>query len=1052
MSDISLPDALGYLVHITDEDGNVLGTGISVATGYVLTSLHVVGPRALADPDAPIRVVQVGGQRPLPATITYADGELDLAMLRCRPLGGPAGHFLASSDVEVGKNVEVLVASRAEGLVRVDGVWRGLYRRDQSVWHGQVAAGLLPHLPGLSGSPVVLPADGSVVGVLLGAGEGGASDLVVVPGEQLATFTLDATTGRPIESTGQVRDQVGVLALSLLAAGDLPIAGEIHSLLGRAAQRTGSFDQAVDFYRVALSCFQALDDYLPLAVTQFRIGQIAEMSGRYSAAREAYQEAVRGYARSEETRGVATALQRLGAATLLGGEPELARPVLERALVAFGLVKDSTGAAITLGYLGAVVAALGDQAGAVEYLRRSRATSAMSAAGLIAMLVDLTQNVAPEAIRSAAIRALPPGDLPAEWRSAGERRQLEGGLQSRGLPSDDGNQGPPETPPADEDDGDPQIINIWVGEREHTPAIPLSTRQRYTLVFRVGAPRPGQQGRGARDIPRSIIPAGGLETAWIVASTDVTLSALADEPYPVGLDLASSGDLTQWMASFALTVPPTGESEERRIAIVPLDPGRARIDVSVSIHGDEYRRLTVDLEVSSPAAPPPSAPPRPVGGGGGESPRAVTTTEVHGPPLHQVAPRASADWQEPPKRLNVDFYSAVAYVTCEKRGLSHPASWGPDVRAVEGRIRQVREALDALRVKQSAYFEGLSPEDLAGRLAGFRPSADWRVPAGASPEPWADLAGCPEVRALADEGYLLYAEFFGPDGDLRRYVDDLEPGDMLALTWHAKTHYVAHVPWALMYREAPEPGQPINPENFLGIRLRLNAISYEMKYNRAMGGTVPTHLMYWGDRTDDPVAVETARHRDELEQWAPRVLPTCTPAKEQVLGFLGDPAPSPVGLVYVYSRALTGTDTGFRFAEGTGADATVTLREIGSKTIPDRPLVFANACGTAAASAYVANDMEARFFLRGCSAFVGTECRVPIAFAARFAATFFHFLHASNDGTATPAGEALAQARRFFFTEYGSLGGLFYSYVNDYYLFLASDDEVAQMSRLRVED
>jgi hypothetical protein len=57
-------------------------TGISVAPGYVLTSLHVVGARALADPDAPVRVVHVGGERPLPATITYADGELDLAMPR----------------------------------------------------------------------------------------------------------------------------------------------------------------------------------------------------------------------------------------------------------------------------------------------------------------------------------------------------------------------------------------------------------------------------------------------------------------------------------------------------------------------------------------------------------------------------------------------------------------------------------------------------------------------------------------------------------------------------------------------------------------------------------------------------------------------------------------------------------------------------------------------------------------------------------------------------------------------------------------------------------
>jgi hypothetical protein len=89
--------------------------------------------------------------------------------------------------------------------------------------------------------------------------------------------------------------------------------------------------------------------------------------------------------------------------------------------------------------------------------------------------------------------------------------------------------------------------------------------------------------------------------------------------------------------------------------------------------------------------------------------------------------------------------------------------------------------------------------------------------------------------------------------------------------------------------------------------------------------------------------------------------------------------------------------------------------------------------------------LEQRFFARGCSAFIGTECKVPIGFAARFGAAFFHFLY-HNGPKPTPAGEALTQARRFFWTEYGNVGGLFYSYVNDYHVYVATDSEVAALS------
>jgi hypothetical protein len=324
-------------------------------------------------------------------------------------------------------------------------------------------------------------------------------------------------------------------------------------------------------------------------------------------------------------------------------------------------------------------------------------------------------------------------------------------------------------------------------------------------------------------------------------------------------------------------------------------------------------------------------------------------------------------------------------------------------------------------------------------------------------ERWSRVATCPALRRLAQEGYVLYQSLFEAGSETRKAIDALHPGDMLSLTWFPTAQHVAHVPWALMYRDPPPAvGEPIDPENFLGIRLRVRYMSHQMPYlNRSLGSQdsfTRAHLMYWGSRSDDPVATETERHLDELKRWAPYVLPTCSPGKPQVVRFLDNPAPNPVGIVYIYCRSMAGDQDGpgFRFGNGSREDDTVTLSEIGVATIPDRPLVFANACGTSADSPYVPNELEERFFLRGCSAFIGTECKVPITFAARFAAVFFHFLYADH-GKPTPAGEALTQARRFFWSEYGILGGLFYSYVNDYHLYVATDTAVTALSKLRKE-
>lgn len=134
-----------------------------------------------------------------------------------------------------------------------------------------------------------------------------------------------------------------------------------------------------------------------------------------------------------------------------------------------------------------------------------------------------------------------------------------------------------------------------------------------------------------------------------------------------------------------------------------------------------------------------------------------------------------------------------------------------------------------------------------------------------------------------------------------------------------------------------------------------------------------------------------------------------------------------------------------RFADTNSPADTVRRTEWPRGSLPDHPFVFMNACTTSAADPYISNELEALFFSRGCSAYLGTETKVPIEFASRFASVFFHFFYRKADPTPIAAGEAVAQARLFLWTHYKNIGGLFYTHVNQYELFLASGEEVASL-------
>jgi hypothetical protein len=212
------------------------------------------------------------------------------------------------------------------------------------------------------------------------------------------------------------------------------------------------------------------------------------------------------------------------------------------------------------------------------------------------------------------------------------------------------------------------------------------------------------------------------------------------------------------------------------------------------------------------------------------------------------------------------------------------------------------------------------------------------------------------------------------------------------------------------------------------------------------------HLLYWGNQPGDEVAVEAQWQAAEYRKWPQsKILPDpgLPDLKEQLVLALDQPGPSPVGLLYFYCHCSVGNGAQpcLRFGNTSKLEDTLGRLDLSQRGISDAPLVFANACTTAQADPHWSSVLEQSFFKRGVRAFIGTETKVPIKLASKFAWLYFQFFNRKVDADPMAAGEALTQARIFLWTQYRNVGGLFYSLTNQYDLYLASNNEVLALRR-----
>jgi hypothetical protein len=569
----------------------------------------------------------------------------------------------------------------------------------------------------------------------------------------------------------------------------------------------------------------------------------------------------------------------------------------------------------------------------------------------------------------------------------------------------------------------------------------------YRLRFRVGPPAAENLASG--DTVVEDVPKGGLQTRWVVTSTDVEFV-----PQLSSIKVQKIG--STWLAEFDLLIPERGSSMTGEIAVLRgSKPGNLLVTIYAVSTADElevYREVSVSLS-DQPYVE------------GDETCKAPQHT--HRKPIHE--------WTTPREHIQVAIFREAAFITTKRKRVyleNHEFfdRWTVTDNQISGAIKNVRDCLEKLRELQDTYLNDLNHGDIAARLAAaggaWKPDSNevngWHPLPDQSDKKhetaFKQVQQTVEWRALAVAGYDLFNRCFPQEQELklRAVLERLKPGSRIDFHWTKQSGpgWVSHVPWSLMYVEPVDvTGQtPADPEKFLGLRFRIASCSWLV--NKGLLGlgdpdkTNSMHLLYWGNKPDDEVAVEAQWQADEYKKRKQSRLlpnPALPDLKKQIIIALDAPGPSPVGVLYFYCHCSVGDGNQPCLRFGNTSEDTLGRADLSQKSIPDAPLVFANACTTAQADPHMTSELEQSFFERGVRAFIGTETKVPGRLASKFAWLFFQFFYRQVDPDPIAAGEALTQARVFLWTQYKNVGGLFYSITNEYDLYLASGQEVSSL-------
>ena len=558
-------------------------------------------------------------------------------------------------------------------------------------------------------------------------------------------------------------------------------------------------------------------------------------------------------------------------------------------------------------------------------------------------------------------------------------------------------------------------VAAWIGEgKDDSAAVMLD--QESSLSFKVGQAHPASLFEGDEAaIPLSDIPEAGLDTAWTVHAEGVVFSPSAE--VQVLADDRST-------IAFELHVPQVGDSATVTVTFTPRKEGTLRFDALLRAGGRIYRRLAAEVEVGKPTA--------------------VLEVKADTPFIRgdSIVGLPTGDPEYLDITLLADATALVRGRLPDGTTLNATVRWSLAAKELDDLLTAVRSAADKVRENHGAYLDDVPAEELQERLRGFEPVEDWTAAPDDADEPhraaWAELRSSPELRKLAEAGHVAYNAIFPKNCELRPWVDALSPGARLQITTtFAEAGAAADVPWALLY--LPRVDEEIDGAGFVGLRFRVVSYAYNpvTPANAFLGDAnraIKALCLFWG--TEAPTAEETQRQRETIGALPGAVLVPSLDATEPraaLLSYLTKPDQTGPAVLYFFCHygRIPPDEQGFRFGDDIKEPSVITTQKLGAAEAHGAPLVFANACATGAADAYHVSQVTRYFLMNGASAYLGTEVRVPPVLASRFASAFFSIFQPTEQRAPLTAGEALAQTRRFLWTQYRNLGGLFYTYVNE---------------------
>ena len=383
--------------------------------------------------------------------------------------------------------------------------------------------------------------------------------------------------------------------------------------------------------------------------------------------------------------------------------------------------------------------------------------------------------------------------------------------------------------------------------------MPLEVGVTYNGRFRVGVPVAATLFGGDDVIADSDIPQSGLKTHWRVIPSDLQFAA-SDKDVTV----SPSGE-----AEFDLLVPKTGNSPTVSLALTPTAV-EAGFLVLIFVGVKFYRELKVLLRVSAGKAEPGSA--------------GSVSTIIRDYALARLGEadlRTTHEWTTPPGYLNLCVIApGRATMSGTVNGAPYPPGeqiyLGTEKSELSNTVDSLSKATENLRKKYTAYLNDIDPTEMLAHLTEFQPQYDWgqlsNFADAAHRSAWNTVATSSELQILAFYGRKLYDTLFPAEQNSRGWMDALLPGQSVHITWRPNSgaNWISHLPWELLYCGDANPGSPIDPTQFWGLRYRLEYTSYNPPQDMSASLGRPqesccTSLLFFGKAAKEVAEVQWQR-------------------------------------------------------------------------------------------------------------------------------------------------------------------------------------------------